>query len=336
MPIKIEPVILIVIGILLFLFLGVYLLISKFYGVYRLSKRLESYTIEPLVEHGSSVGDSVYLVGLDMLERLSRWLGKSELVGEYSKRYEIYLTHKETSSFCLIEFIAKKMVWGILFLGFYFLLCGFQIYEPSILWTLFFFLFGFFLPDIYWEVKRRKRTSQIEEDLLKAVTIMGNSFKAGKSITQSLEIVSKELSGPLGEEFYRMHVDLKFGLELEMVLERFYQRVPIEEVRYITTSLIILNRTGGNISDIFESIETNFLDQRKLTKELKSTTASADAISKILMFLPFFIVLLIRFLNPTYFNVLFQTTLGFLLLFIIIVLYIIYIIVIHHIMKIDY
>ncbi|MDE5587489.1 MAG: type II secretion system F family protein, partial [Bacilli bacterium] len=294
MPIKVEPGILIVVGILLFLGLGVYLLISKFYGVFRLSRRLENYTIEPLAEHESSVGDSVYLVGLDMLERISGWLGKSEMVGEYSKRYEIYLTNKETSNFSLIEFIAKKMIWGILFLGFYFLLCGLRIYTPSILWTLFFFLVGFFLPDIYWESRRRKRMNQIEEDLLKSVTIMGNSFKAGKSIIQSLEIVSKELSGPLGEEFYRMHVDLKFGLELEMVLDRFYQRVPIEEVRYITTSLIILNRTGGNISDIFESIEANFLDQRKLTKELKSTTASASAISKILMFLPFFIVLLIR------------------------------------------
>ena len=336
MPIKIEPVILIIVGILLFLFLGVYLLISKFYRVYRFSRRLENYTIDPLVTHDSSVGDSVYLVGLDLLERLSRWLGKSEMVAEYSKRYEIYLTHKETSNLSLIEFISKKMVWGILFLGFYFLLCGLQIYIPSIFWSLFFFILGFFVPDIYWESMRRKRTHQIEDDLLKAVTIMGNSFKAGKSISQSLEIVSNELSGPLGEEFYRMHVDLKFGLDLEMVLERFYQRVPIEEVRYITTSLIILNRTGGNITDIFESIEINFLDQRKLNKELKSTTASADAISKILMFMPFLIVLLIRFLNPTYFEVLFKTTLGFLFLFIIIVLYIIYIVVIHHIMKIDY
>lgn len=332
----VDSIIFIWVGSLLILISVICALVSKVLRVIRLSRRLENYTIEPVTDFEHSFGDSVYLIGLNMLEGLSSWLSGFHFVQEYSKRYEHYQTHGEENTRSLIEFISKKVLWGIVFLGGYFILCGFKIYTLSVFWTFFFFLLGFFVPNFYWEACLRKRNHQIEEDLLKAVTMMGNSFKAGKSIVQVLEVVSHEIDGPLGEEFDRMHIDLKFGLELEMVLERFYQRIPIEEVRYITTSLIILNRTGGNIANIFASIEQNFLNRKKLKQELKSTTASASTISKILIFMPFFIVLLIRFLNPDYFDVLFKTTLGIFFLLGIIILYITYIMIIRRIMRIDY
>lgn len=276
------------------------------------------------------------MVGLDFLNRFSGFLSNFPGIEKFGKRYEIYLAKEEHNDSFLLEFISIKVISGFFFLGFYFILCGIGVYQLSIFFILFFFFLGFFLPNVYWEVIRMKRNRQIEEDLLKAITMMGNAFGVGKSITQALEIVSSELEGPLGEEFSKMSIDLKFGLELEMVLERFYERVPIEEVHYITTSLIILNRTGGNISEIFSSIEENFLDREKLSQELRTTTASANLVCKILMCMPFIIVLIIRLLSPSYFQSLFQSFVGLILLMVIVLLYTIYILVIHHIMKIDY
>jgi len=325
----------IITGSLLLLFLGIYIVISNFFRIYHLSRRLEAYTIDSLIEPGSSVGDTLYLVGLDILERLSRSISKFQIFKRYSKRYETYLIQKETNDLFLIEFLSKKIIWASFFLGFYLFSCGFHIFLPSVFGTLFFILLGFFLPDIYWESKKRARIHQIEEDLIKAITIMGNSLKAGKSITQSLEAVSKEIVGPLKEEFDKMNLDLKFGLDLETVFERFSHRVPTEDVNYITTSLIILNRTGGDISTIFESIEANFLERRKLIQELKATTASANAIFKILVSLPFIIVLIIHIFNRTYFEAFFKSPIGYLLLFLTIALYLIYLVIIHNIMRIE-
>lgn len=320
----------------LLLCIGIVIISCRFLRVYKLTKRLESYTIESLVQQRSSFGDGLYLVGLDLLERLSEWLGKFHLLQAYSEKYEIYVTQREDNSDSLIEFISKKFLWSFLLLGLYLLLCGLRIYTPSVLFACLVFVLGFFAPDFYWATNKRARDRRIEEDLFKAITIMGNSFKAGKSIGQALEIVAEELPGPLGYEFSRMHIDLNFGLDLEMVLERFYTRVPLEDVRYITTSLIVLNRTGGNITDIFESIEINFLDRKKIKQELNATTASADMIFKVLVFLPFVIVLFLQLLNPSYFGVLFQSPLGIVLLLVTVVLYILYIVVIHRIMKIEY
>lgn len=336
MPYGISPTLLIGIGIALFILLCVYVVASKFTRAYRFSKRIENYTIDPVQKYGTSIGDRFYVVGLEFLNRFSMFLAKIPGIERLEKKYEVYLVKEEHNDSSFLELIAIQGIWGLFLLGLYFVLCGIRVYQPSIFFALFFFLLGFFLPNVYWEVGRVKRNQQIEEDLLKAITMMENAFEVGKSITQALEIVSRELDGPLGEEFSKMNIDLKFGLELEMVLERFYERVPIEEVHYITTSLIVLNRTGGNISKIFSSIKENFIDRKKLSQELKSTTASASLVCKILMCLPFIIVLLIRLLSPSYFQDLFTSWIGLILLMVIVLLYTVYILVIHHIMKIDY
>ena len=62
------------------------------------------------------------------------------------------------------------------------------------------FSIGFFVPDILLFSRRFIRKKEMENDLLKAVTIMNNSFKSGRSIIQTIEIVSEELDGPLQEE----------------------------------------------------------------------------------------------------------------------------------------
>lgn len=330
-----EPVILVFFMFLFILFLVGSYLLYKVSRAFSLEKKLDDYTIDPVVEHGASFGDTLYSLIIDIEKRLSKWLWKFSICRNYCQKYEIYLNNKDSST-NVMDFVAIKVIWMFFFMFLYsiLLMTGTTIF--SWLWFLVFILLGFLLPDFYFEYLKRRRIKIIEEDLLKAITIMSNSFKAGKSINQSLQVVSSEVGGPLGEEFDKMYLDLKYGLDLDMVLERFYLRVPVEEVRYMTTSLMILNKTGGNISDIFESIESNFFSRRKLRRELQSTTAAAGAIFKILVVMPFFITLVITFLNPTYFKVLFTTSLGLLLLLVILALYVMYIVAIRYIMKIDY
>ena len=56
MPTRIDPILLIEIGVILFVLLIIYIVVSKFTKASKLSKRLENYTIEPILEHGTSVG----------------------------------------------------------------------------------------------------------------------------------------------------------------------------------------------------------------------------------------------------------------------------------------
>jgi tight adherence protein B len=194
-------------------------------------------------------------------------------------------------------------------------------------------VFGFFIPDLVYYFKYKSKKRKMENDLLQAIIIMNNAFKSGRSIVQAIEIVSNELDGAMGNEFRKMHVELSFGLGIEVVFKRFYERVKLEEVAYLTASLTILNRSGGNIVEVFSSIEKSLFNKKKLRLELASLTGGSKIIVNVLMIVPLAFILLIGFINPSYFAPLFQSNLGYIVIGMIAILYLTYIILVKRLMR---
>jgi len=118
---------------------------------------------------------------------------------------------------------------------------------------------GYYFLDIIYEYNYRKYRKQVENDFLQAIIIMNNAFKSGRSITQAIDLVSMELRGPIAEEFKKISLEISFGLDIEVVFKRLADRVKLDEAIYLTTSLAITNRTGGNITKLFSSIEKIYL-----------------------------------------------------------------------------
>ena len=82
---------------------------------------------------------------------------------------------------------------------------------------------------------------------------MNNSFKAGSNVTKAVETVIDELDGPIKDEFRKIYIDINYGLSLDVVFNRFYERVKLEDAQYLTSSLSLLNKTGGNIVKVFKN-----------------------------------------------------------------------------------
>ena len=165
---------------------------------------------------------------------------------------------------------------------------------------------------------------------------MNNAFKAGRSTLQAVEIASKELAPPINYEFEKMYKDMKYGLSVDSVFDRFAKRINIEEARYISSSLTVLSKTGGNIVNVFSAIERTLFDKKKLKAELKNLTASSNMIVKILLAVPFVFILLIYVLNPNYFDPLFASPLGYMLLLLIFLILITYVWFLQKLMKVRF
>ena len=110
--------------------------------------------------------------------------------------------------------------------------------------------------------------------------------------------------------------------------------IKIEDANYITSSLTLLNKTGGNIVKVFDTIEKNFFNKKRIKEEMHSLTTSSVFVFRMLCVLPFIFILSIYILNPTYFNPLFTTSIGRFLLGLVIVLYVLYIIVIKKVLEV--
>ena len=190
------------------------------------------------------------------------------------------------------------------------------------------------LLDIIYAYKYHKYRKKIEKDLLQAIIIMNNCFKSGRSITQAIGIVAEQLDGAISDEFKKMSLELSFGLEIEVVFDRFAKRIKLEEAAYLTSSLSVLNKTGGNIIKVFTSIEKTLFNRQKLNLELKSLTGSSRIIMYALTIMPILFVIVISFINKDYYAPLFTHPLGFIIIGVIVVLYVTYIIVVRKIMKV--
>lgn len=314
--------------------ISVLLFLIKFNISLVMEKRISKYSIDSIMENRVSLADNIYNIYQKMVRLLSVFLLKFKIFNNYSLKYSKYIDFFDKNSKIATDYIANKILIGFIFVLLKAMtdIIAFRhtyVYEIIIIG-----LIGFFIPDVWLKYSNYLKRKKIENDMYNAIIIMNNAFKSGRSTMQAIDIVKNELEGPIKEEFKKIYMELSYGIPLEIAFKRFSERIDLEEVAYITSSLTILNRTGGNIVKVFSSIERSLLDKKKLQLELKSLTSNSRAMIKSLVFLPFIFSSIIIILNPTYFYSLIETSLGLVILSIIVFFYIIYVYSVHKILKV--
>ena len=320
-------------AVFIILFFIVSLMIIRVQRALKLEKRIEPYTLKPIENNKPSLSEKLIKEYQRMLDKITKNFDKSEIAKKYSKKLDKYtpVTKLHTSG---LEIFAGKFITAFIFVIIALVIQGLKLkllasYEITLIFT-----FGFFVLDILYFIKYKIFRWKVESDFIAAITIMNNAFKSGRSITQAIDIVNHELKGIVGEEFGRMSIELLYGLGIDVVFKRFAKRINLEEANYLTASLTILNKTGGDIIKVFDSIERNMFDKRKLRLELASLTSGSRIVVAVLLGMPFFFVLVINIINPEYFIPFFTTSIGIILLIFMLIYYIIFVVVVRKIMKV--
>lgn len=299
-----------------------------------LEKRFEKFSLLSVHDSEKSFFDVLNHLFWKGIHVLSKKFSTSKVLMNYSKRYEKHISYESRNSYSGMDYVSVKFFISISLVLLYFVSSAFQLVKIEYMNIFLIFLIGFFIPDIFLHVEYQQKRKRIEEDLLKAIIMMNNAFKSGRNIMQAVEIVMTELDGPISDEFKKIYLDMTYGLSMEVVFDRFYHRVKLEDAKYITSSLTLLNKTGGNIVRVFGSIERNFFEKKRLKQEMRSLTSASIFLFRSLCVLPFIFVIVIFMLNPNYFAPLFTTTLGIILLVFIVLLYILYILVIKRVLEV--
>ena len=317
--------------IMLVLFIVIISLLRQNIAI-KYERRIGRYSIDPINKKFSSLFDNVKNYYDNLIIRLRKPLSKTFIIKKLSKKYEKYVVYGEDRK--AIDYVINKLLISLTFILLVIFSQVLQGRVISVLELFVYFILGYFILDLYLIYAKKRRIKLIENQMLRAIIIMNNAFKSGKSTLQAVEIASRELAEPINHEFEKMYRDMKYGLSVDTVFERFAKRIDIEEARYVSSSLTILNKTGGNIIKVFSSIEKTLFDKKKLKEELKNLTGSSNMIVKLLLCVPVVFVLIIYILNPDYFNPLFESTLGYMILCIIFLMFIVYVWFLQKIIKV--
>ena len=231
--------------------------------------------------------------------------------------------------------IIDSFVCAFSFFMLYIVLSIFHFQKISFFSCIFAFILGFILPGIYNLVIDQIKKKNIEKDLVKAISIISNILQANKSIKEALIDTKEKVDGDLKKEFENVINDLDHGLSLEVSFRRMKDRCGIEDIAYLTTTLSILSKTGGNTKEVFNYLEKLFQTRKKLSQELDATIASSKLVYIILSVLPIVVFMGMLLIYDNYLMMFITTPLGNLLGVSQLVLYFIYIIMVKKIMIIE-
>ncbi len=166
------------------------------------------------------------------------------------------------------------------------------------------------LPLAYVAFMRNRRLHKFEEYFPEALDLLGRAVRAGHAFTTGLEMIAKESPEPLAGEFRTTFEEQNFGLPLRDALLNLCERVPIVDVRFFVTALMIQKETGGNLAEILDGLARVIRDRFRIYREVKVRTAQGRLTAGILIALPMGMMMLMSILNPRYVGVLFSDPLG--------------------------
>jgi tight adherence protein B len=166
------------------------------------------------------------------------------------------------------------------------------------------------IPFFYLYVKKQQRIKKFERQLPDALDLMARSLRAGHAFSGGLQMVGEEFDDPIGVEFLRVMNEINYGASVDQALLNLNQRVDMPDLKFFTVSILIQRESGGNLAEILESIGRLIRERFKLQGKIRTLSAEGKLSAIILIGLPFFVVLVLSFMNPDYLPVLFQDPMG--------------------------
>jgi len=142
------------------------------------------------------------------------------------------------------------------------------------------------LPYMYVRRKRKKRMDGMEEQLPEALDFLSRSMRAGHAFTISLQMVGDEIADPLGQEFRTLFNEQNLGATLEGALRNFADRVPLLDIRFFTSSVLLQRQTGGNLAEILTRLAYVIRERFRLKGQVRAASAHGRMTATILTILP--------------------------------------------------
>lgn len=169
---------------------------------------------------------------------------------------------------------------------------------------------GFAIPNMVMKVSQAKRLTQFNSQLPDALLIIANSLRAGFSFFQALELLSKEMPAPLGQEFGRVLREINLGTSTEDALTSMEKRVRSSDLEMVITAVLIQRQVGGNLAEVLDKISGTIRERVRIKGEIKSLTAQGRISGLIVGLLPIFLALVLSLISPQYIMLLFTHPIG--------------------------
>ena len=171
-------------------------------------------------------------------------------------------------------------------------------------------MIGLIAPYSYASIMRTRRFGKFEEIFPQAIDTLGRAVRAGHAFTTALELISNEIPEPVAGEFRKLFEEQKFGMPVRDALMNLAERVPLVDVKFFVTAVMLQRETGGNLAEILDNLSYMIRERFKILRQVKVYTAQGRLTMLLLMMLPPLIIVVLLIMDPGFIRPLFTDPIG--------------------------
>jgi tight adherence protein B len=169
---------------------------------------------------------------------------------------------------------------------------------------------------LFWVYQKRKsRLGKFEQGLPEAIDLIVSALRVGHSLNAAMGLVSRECPEPVSGEFRLTFDEMNYGLELKSALDNLVTRVPIQDVKIVTTAVLIQRESGGNLAEVLDKTAQVIRERFRLKRQVSTHTAQGRLTGWILTLLPVVLGFILYLVNPDLMSNLWKKDLGLKLLY---------------------
>ena len=169
---------------------------------------------------------------------------------------------------------------------------------------------GFMLPVFFLGRAKRKRLDKLESQLVEALELLSNGVKSGLTLAQSMELVVNEFPPPISQEFSTLLAETRVGVDFIDALFNMAHRTESNIIQILATGVAITKRCGGDLTQIFQNIANTIRERSFIEGKLRAVTAQGRAQGVFLGLMPFGLIIIMSFIDPSHVETLFGNQIG--------------------------
>ena len=139
---------------------------------------------------------------------------------------------------------------------------------------------------------------KFDEQLTDALGTMSNALRAGFSISQAFESVAESDMHPISDEFALLLQQMRVGMSFDDALASLENRIGSDDLTLVVTSIDTARKTGGNLTEIFDSISDTIRARMRIERKVRTLTAQGRLQGLFVSVMPFFLCGVMTVIKP--------------------------------------
>ena len=222
--------------------------------------------------------------------------GDSSLIALLPRRDELEKRIRRTGkNWSLTQYMFASMIVFVVATG------GMLIVRaPFLMAALFGLLLGLGLPYLIVGMTINRRVKAFNARFPDAIDLLVRGLKSGLPVTETFQVVSQELPGPVGEEFKGVVERIRIGNTMEAALQETAEMLGTPEFQFFCITIQIQRETGGNLAETLANLSDVLRKRAQMKLKIRAMSSEAKASAYIVGALPFFVFGVVWTVNPGY------------------------------------